>query len=80
MEEPNTESVRPFEGVPLDPFVTVTVKEPTLSIAIPANCVEVPVIEPEVKLQVDAGHPGPLKTTMALLGSKPDPVIVNLNA
>ena len=72
--------MRLFEGIPPGPFVTVTKKVPTPSIAIPLNWVGVTVTEPEAKLQVDPGQPGPLKTTIALFGSKPVPAIVNANA
>ena len=77
---PDTASVRLFEGVPLDPFCTVTVKLPPSKVAVPLSCVWL-LLEsaPFGMLQgVDAVQPGPLKITVALFRSKPVPVIVKV--
>jgi hypothetical protein len=58
----------------------MTVKTPPPSIAVPVNSVAVPVSERPAKLQLEFAQPGPLKTTVALFGSKPLPVTVYANA
>jgi hypothetical protein len=69
---------RPFEGVP-EAFCTITVKLPAANSAGPLNCVDVALDNVLVGM-LHGVHPGPLNTTMALFGSKPDPLIVNVNA
>lgn len=71
----------PLDGVPLDPFCTVTVKLPAPRVVLPLKLEELfAVSELPLTVQVEAVHPGPLKTIMALFRSKPVPVMVNVNA
>jgi len=72
-----------LEGVPLDPFCTVTVKLPSvIRVVEPLICVELLLTRALLGTGHFAGarHPGPLKTTIALVGSNPTPTIVKSNA
>jgi len=56
------------------------VKLPPPSVIAPLSCVELLLVNALfATLQVDAVQPGPLKITMAPLGSKLAPVIVKVN-
>jgi hypothetical protein len=70
---------RPFEGAPVAPFCTVTVKLPAANAAAPLITVG-EVLESAVLAIVHGAHPDPLNVTRALFGSNPVPVIENVNA
>jgi len=74
----DTVRVRPFEGMP-EAFCTVTVKLPAAKVVGPLNCVDV-ALDNALLGMLHGVHPGPLSTIIALLGSKPDPLTVNVNA
>jgi hypothetical protein len=79
---PDTVNVRPFDGVPFDPFCTVTVKVPPMSATVPISCVEL-VLGSALFAMLhgrELVQPGPVKITVALFGSKPVPAIPNVNA
>ena len=78
-----TTSGTELEIAEMGPFSTVTLKFPPASIATPSNSVELLFSRTLLAMmQVVEGalHPGPLKTTIALFGSKPLPVMANVNA
>ena len=76
----DTTTVWPLDAVPVAPFCTVNVKLPAfVRLALPANCVDVFVVS-EKFATVHGAHPVPVMFTSALLGSKPVPVMVNVNA
>jgi hypothetical protein len=74
-DEPDTVTVTAFEAVPLEPFCTVTVYVPAdAKTTEPLNCVVVFVDSNKFDMLP------PVKLTDAVAGSKPEPVIVNVNA
>lgn len=57
----------------------MTVKLPADNVAAPLNAVDV-ALDSAVLATVQGVHPGPLNCTLAFVGSKPDPLTVNVNA
>ena len=79
-EVPATFNCKPFDTAPGEPFWTVTVNRPAARTAAPLTWV-VDLFDncPLVTVHADAAHPGPVKVTKAVFGSKPEPVIVKEN-
>jgi len=73
-----TESVTPLEGVPLEPFWTVTVKLPAASVAVPVKIAD-DLLASALLAMLHGVQPGPLNNTSTLVGSKADPEIANEN-
>ena len=81
-EETDTVNVRLFDDGPFDPFCTVTVKLPPVSVAVPLSCVALAADSAlfATVQGVDVVQPGPVKITVALFGSNVVPVIVKVKA
>lgn len=76
--EPDTVRDTPLDDVPL-PFCTVMVKVPETRVAVPVNCVDV-LVDSALFVMLQGKQFGPVKLTTAVVGSKPVPLIVNVNA